>query len=218
MADKLQELRKEIDRLDDEILSALRSRWRLSGEIIAAKNGQTAFRPGREADVIRRLVSAAPDMKPATILGIWRQIFSASIAQQDSDIEISVHKDVLAAAVWHFGSSMQLSAYDDIGQTIMALDTGARYAMVPCDLGNDIASALCRQDGRFIVGKTPLYNVTGVSAAYIIGDHISDNSTHDEMLFAVDGPNGVTLEVRDYDPDAKRMSADGVKLIGITAR
>lgn len=218
MADRLQELRQEIDRLDDEILTALRSRWRLSGEIIAAKNGQNAFRPGREATVIRRLAAAAPDIEPATILGIWRHIFSASIAQQDNDIAIAVHGDVLAAAVWHFGSSMQLQPYAEIAQIFAALDQGARYAMVPFHLGDEMAAALWQRDDRFVVGKTPLYDVSGIKEAYIIGNHMSDESDHDTMLYAVAGPGGVILQALDRGAVLDGVSADDAKLIGMIAQ
>lgn len=218
MADRLQELRQEIDRLDDEILTALRSRWRLSGEIIAAKNGQNAFRPGREANVIRRLVTAAPDIQPATILGIWRQIFSASIAQQDTDIVIAVHHDALPAAVWHFGSSMQLQPHTALDQVFAALDDGVRYAMVPCHLGDEIATSLWQRNDRFVVAKTPLYDVSGIAEAYIIGGHMADESDHDSMLYALPSTAGAILKILDRGAVHDDVLASDAKLIGMVAR
>ena len=55
MSDKLHELRDAIDRIDAEILQLIRHRMILSDEIIEAKNGEAAFRPGREAALVRRL-------------------------------------------------------------------------------------------------------------------------------------------------------------------
>ncbi|MEK9860607.1 MAG: chorismate mutase, partial [Alphaproteobacteria bacterium] len=53
----LSTVRAEIDRLDRQILSALEERAALASAVLAAKSGQSVFRPGREADLIRRLVA-----------------------------------------------------------------------------------------------------------------------------------------------------------------
>ncbi len=235
MTDKLSELRGEIDRLDNEILAALQSRWRLSGEIIKAKNGQTAFRPGREADVVHRLIEALPnsdrDGIPNTvILGIWRQIFSASIAQQDANIEIAIVDPCLPAALWHFGSSMTLSPYNSAAAAVAAIGNSARYAMVPCDLADELAAILWDRDDLFVIARTPLFAVDAIAPSYIIGPHLPDQSNADEMLYAVKQPDGVVFRSH-QKTGAKKTAApttggddtlgdnvgDNVKLIGMAA-
>ena len=47
MTDKLSELRQTINQLDDEILALVRRRMLLAADVIAAKNGGAAYRPGR---------------------------------------------------------------------------------------------------------------------------------------------------------------------------
>ena len=57
MIEDLSQLRESIDVLDSEILHALAQRMKLSDRVIAAKNGVAAFRPGREAALVRQLVA-----------------------------------------------------------------------------------------------------------------------------------------------------------------
>ena len=61
MTDKLTELRSALDSLDDEIIALLERRFEISGLVAAAKNGSATVRPGREAAIIRRLQTVAPD-------------------------------------------------------------------------------------------------------------------------------------------------------------
>ena len=56
MSEDLNQLRSAIDNLDNEILQVLAKRMKLSDQVIAAKNGAVAFRPGREAALVRQLV------------------------------------------------------------------------------------------------------------------------------------------------------------------
>ena len=72
MSEDLNQLRSAIDNLDNEILQALAKRMKLSDQVIAAKNGAVAFRPGREAALVRQLVinskANGHDLSPSVIL------------------------------------------------------------------------------------------------------------------------------------------------------
>ncbi|HYE85978.1 MAG TPA: chorismate mutase, partial [Vicinamibacterales bacterium] len=55
----LADLRKDIDRIDEEMHTLLMQRGEIIDRLIAAKSSQesgSAFRPAREADMMRRLV------------------------------------------------------------------------------------------------------------------------------------------------------------------
>ena len=81
----LLELRGEIDRLDDELVDLLLRRARLVAEIGSLKgaNGGPILRPGREAEILRRLlVRSGENMEGATVVRIWREIVSAAVRQQ----------------------------------------------------------------------------------------------------------------------------------------
>ena len=92
MSDKLRRLRGAIDQLDADILKLISQRLTLSDEVIAAKNGEAAFRPGREAALIRRLAAMDSDIAPTMLLGIWRQIMAASLSRQNKDLSFAVHQ------------------------------------------------------------------------------------------------------------------------------
>ena len=74
MSEDLGKLRDAIDLIDSEVLAALARRMQLSDKVIAAKGGVAAFRPGREAQLVRQLVATCDalglDLAPAVVLGI----------------------------------------------------------------------------------------------------------------------------------------------------
>ncbi len=98
----LNKLRREIDRLDDELLKLLNARAEVSKQIGAAKRAESTedaqgsngvegksgrapvvFRPEREAHVLRRLQDANPGPLPnAAVSRIYHEIMSASSALQ----------------------------------------------------------------------------------------------------------------------------------------
>lgn len=76
----LADLRAEIDRIDDAMHDLLMERGRIIERLIEVKKTAetgSAFRPAREADVVRRLVSRHRGRLPAElVVQIWRQIIS----------------------------------------------------------------------------------------------------------------------------------------------
>ena len=74
MSEDLGKLRDAIDLIDREVLVALARRMQLSDKVIAAKDGMAAFRPGREAQLVRQLVAACRDLEldlaPTVVLSL----------------------------------------------------------------------------------------------------------------------------------------------------
>src|SRR5580658_9769250 len=107
----LADLRREIDRIDETMHALLIERGQIIDELIAVKKSQetgSAFRPAREADMMRRLVQRHHGSLPLdTAEGIWRVIISTFTYVQSP---FSVHADLAAgdalmrdAARFHFG-------------------------------------------------------------------------------------------------------------------
>ncbi|MCP3463649.1 MULTISPECIES: chorismate mutase [unclassified Bradyrhizobium] len=107
----LQELRKEIDAIDEEVHRLLMQRGDIIDRLIQAKQTQevgSAFRPAREASMMRRLVERHRGILPLdTIESIWRVIISTFTYVQ---APFSVHADVSVgesamrdSARFHFG-------------------------------------------------------------------------------------------------------------------
>src|SRR5262245_10691152 len=110
-APSLQDLRKEIDRIDAQMHALLMERGEIIGTLISVKKTQevgSAFRPAREADMMKRLVERHKGMLPLdTVESIWRVIISTFTYVQ---APFSVHADLSAgdalmrdSARFHFG-------------------------------------------------------------------------------------------------------------------
>ena len=107
----LGDLRKEIDRIDEEMHTLLMQRGDIIDRLIASKSSQesgSAFRPAREADMMRRLVKRHKGRLPLdTAESIWRVIISTFTFVQ---APFAVHADLSAgdalmrdSARFHFG-------------------------------------------------------------------------------------------------------------------
>src|SRR5215470_19092963 len=93
----LQELRKEIDAIDAQMHRLLMQRGDIIDRLIQVKKIQevgSAFRPAREADMMKRLVQRHRGMLPLdTVESIWRVIISTFTYVQ---APFSVHADLSA--------------------------------------------------------------------------------------------------------------------------
>jgi len=108
----LADLRREIDRLDEAIHGLLMERGEIIDRLIAVKKSQktggSAFRPAREAEMMRRLVERHKGILPLdTVESIWRVIIATFTYVQ---APFSVHADLTAgdalirdSARFHFG-------------------------------------------------------------------------------------------------------------------
>src|ERR1700761_4510199 len=107
----LAELRKEIDAIDENVHRLLMQRGDIIDRLIRVKQTQevgSAFRPAREADMMRRLVERHRGILPIdTVEGIWRVIISTFTYVQ---APFAVHADVSVgesamrdSARFHFG-------------------------------------------------------------------------------------------------------------------
>src|SRR5258706_185343 len=107
----LEVLRKEIDAIDAQVHSLLMARGDIIDRLIQVKQTQevgSAFRPAREADMMRRLVERHRGILPLdTVESIWRVIISSFTYVQ---APFSVHADISIgeatmrdSARFHFG-------------------------------------------------------------------------------------------------------------------
>src|SRR6266852_3129574 len=107
----LEVLRKEIDAIDAQVHGLLMQRGDIIDRLIQVKQTQevgSAFRPAREADMMRRLVQRHRGILPLdTVESIWRVIISTFTYVQSP---FSVHADLSAgdalmrdSARFHFG-------------------------------------------------------------------------------------------------------------------
>jgi chorismate mutase len=130
-------LRQEIDRIDLDIHRGLMQRGEIIDRLIAVKarhGGGSAFRPGREAEMMRRLVERHRGLLPLdTVEGIWRIIISTFTFVQAN---YSVHVDVSGgdppmrdSARFHFGFTVPYVPHNSAAGVIEAVKRS------PGDLG-----------------------------------------------------------------------------------
>lgn len=107
----LADLRRDIDRIDETMHALLIERGEIIGRLIEAKSTRetgSAFRPAREAAMMRRLVERHRGILPLdTVEGIWRVIIATFTYVQ---APFTVHADLSAgdpamrdSAQFHFG-------------------------------------------------------------------------------------------------------------------
>ena len=127
----LADLRRRLDEIDDKLHDLLIRRAEIVGAVAASKReGKLpAFQPGREAQIIRRLVGRHHGAFPvATLVRMWREMLSATVRLQ-SAFAVAVFAPIEAQGFWdlardHYGSHTPMAAYRSIGQVIRAVTEG----------------------------------------------------------------------------------------------
>ena len=143
-APSLGDLRKEIDRIDEGMHQLLMERAEIIDRLISVKKSQeigSAFRPVREAEMMRRLVQRHKGILPLdTVESIWRVIISTFTYVQ---APFSVHADLSAgdalmrdSARFHFGFTVPFIPHMGAASVVAAVSTSKG------DLGLVAASAV----------------------------------------------------------------------------
>jgi chorismate mutase len=125
----LAELRREIDRIDDAMHRLLMERGEITGRLIEVKRtaeAGSAFRPAREADMMRALVERHRGILPLdTAEGIWRVIIATFTYVQ---APFRVHADFSAGEAamrdcerFHFGFTVPLAGHSGAAGVVAAV-------------------------------------------------------------------------------------------------
>src|SRR6516164_9657849 len=125
----LAELRKDIDRIDEGMHQLLMQRGDIIDRLIQVKQTQevgSAFRPAREADMMRRLVERHRGILPLdTVESIWRVIIATFTYVQ---APFRVHVDLTAGEAamrdserFHFGFTVPLVPHKSAADVVAAI-------------------------------------------------------------------------------------------------
>lgn len=218
MTDHLNDLRATINRLDDEILALVRRRMTLAGDIIAAKQGHAAYRPGREAAVIERLAAAAPDLPRQLVANVWRQLMTASTALQDNSLEVAVHHQAMAVAGWHFGGLVTIRECADLDAVRLRLDAGVGLALVPESCEAEVAGWLLTDTEFHLIASTPPFRSDALPPTWMIGRQPADAVEREMTLIARRGDDGMVIDRMAGRLDAPADSIAGEhRVVGVIA-
>ncbi len=133
----LDELRDQIDRIDDDILRLLNARAEKAHEVKNAKGGGVIYRPEREASIVRRMTGQKHTLPGPSRAAIYREIIAAC-RNLEQQLRVSYlgpagsysHEAALALA----GSSSELIAATSITATLRAAEHGdADAALLPIE-------------------------------------------------------------------------------------
>jgi len=134
---ELERLRGEIDRLDERLLGLINDRARLARDIGTLKVGQ-AYRPEREAQVLRRIKERNPGPLAAeTVALLFREIMSACLAlERPITVAYLGPKGTFSerATVKQFGLAADAMPMPSIDEVFRAVESGAAdFAVVPVE-------------------------------------------------------------------------------------
>ena len=124
----LDDLRAEIDEIDSQLHDLLMRRTEVTAEVGRAKKRAQAeqvqfLRPGREAQVLRRLVARHEgDFPKLVLVHIWREIVTAATSQQGA---FSVSIDGSADA-----EALRMLARDHFGSYVPVTDQGSAQRVI----------------------------------------------------------------------------------------
>jgi len=161
----LADLRREIDRIDEGMHRLLMERGDIIDTLIATKKtaeSGSAFRPAREADMMRRLVERHKGLLPLdTVESIWRVIIATFTYVQ---APFSVHADLSAgeaamrdSARFHFGFTVPFVTHMGASGVVDAVAASrGDLGLVPAaSAGGAWWSALEGDDGPKIIARLP---------------------------------------------------------------
>lgn len=137
MTDHLAKLRAEIDALDANILQHLNARAALARQVGALKAGQ-AYRPEREAEVLRRIKELNEGPLPDEVVArLFREIMSACLAlERPITVAYLGPRGTFSerAAIKHFGEGALVQPYASIDEVYRSVESGAAdFGVVPVE-------------------------------------------------------------------------------------
>ncbi|MGD9953834.1 MAG: prephenate dehydratase [Burkholderiales bacterium] len=131
-------LRAEIDALDDQLVGLLQARARLAQRIGELKGGAPAYRPEREAQVLRRVAAqAGAPLGAEPLARVFREVISAC-----RGLEVQLRVAYLGpegtfseqALRRHFGGGVEGAPARSIDEVFRACESGAaQFALVPAE-------------------------------------------------------------------------------------
>jgi len=138
MAASLKDIRSKIDALDTRLVELLSARARLAQQAWQAKGNAAAYKPEREAQVLRRVreLNKGP-LSGAALSRLFTEIMSACRALEDQLAVAYLGPEGTfsqEAVVKHFGASTGSRPLANIDEVFRAVETGAAgYGVVPVE-------------------------------------------------------------------------------------
>jgi len=209
VAPPLEDLRAEVDRIDEAILELLIERSDIVREIGTLKgdraNHRLAVRPAREAVILRRLAALAGGRFPRPVLvRMWRELLAATTRLQ-TPLSVAVFTTRQHGfRTWdlardHFGSVTPMVRVDSATQALRSVSDGsATVAVVPLPNDDDpwwLALLSDHHDRVRVFARLPFVAGSGEgedASALALGRLEPQPSGDDLALLAIEAESGVS--------------------------
>ena len=192
-------LRAELDRIDDGLHALLLQRARVV-EQVGRSGKPAAFRPGREAVIIRRLVAQhTGKLPPQTLCRIWRELMAGTTAMQGRFVvAVGAPGQTVELAREHFGAMTPLRPEASSEPALQAVrDGSAAVAVLPVPTAETDPwwASLGPVGGLYVVAKLPFWarrpEGTATSQALVVATTPPDPSGDDRSLLVFEVEAGV---------------------------
>ena len=201
----LSKLRAELDRIDNTIHDLLIERAGIV-EKVAQAGKPASFRPGREADIVRRLVARhTGHLPPRTLFRMWRELLAGTTGMQ-AKVTVAVcdagNAGLTSLAREHFGTGTALRAHTSPAQALNDVSSGAATVAVlplPTDADNtrdDWWATLANRVPRlFVIARLPFWTEGQPSTqALVVATAAPDASAADRSYLVVELDNDVSRD------------------------
>jgi chorismate mutase / prephenate dehydratase len=190
-------LRAELDRIDNTIHDLLIERAGIV-EQVARSGKPAAFRPGREASIVRRLIAQHRGaLPPMALFRIWRELLAGTTAMQGGfsmavcDPEPGATLTQLARE--HFGAMTPSRQYTSPGQALAELSQGRASVAVlplPSDANTWWVTLPHHEPRLYVIGRLPFWSRrpegTPTVQALVLAATPPDASANDRTLIGLE--------------------------------
>jgi len=201
--DRLAGIRRRIDAIDAEMHRLLIARGAVIDELIRAKGTEAsgaAFRPGREAGMMRRLAGRHEGRLPlAAVEHIWREIITTFTAMQAPfGVAVAPAADPLAMrdlVRFYFGFSVPLHDCASAAEAIERVRAApGDLAVLPIEGGCLWWHELGKKPGARVFARLPAIEIEGRPAAlpaYVVGPPLDDDLDLDLAVYVLEATGDV---------------------------
>lgn len=195
---ELEEIRREIDAIDDGLLSLLEQRFAASEKVKSVKSklgaaGGSPFRPAREAAILRRLLGrSAKNISADLAVRLWRAILSAS-TQSQAPVAIHISKRLnssigLRLRIRDYFGSIPVEDYRDEAQALMQVNASpGDICIVETESPWVDAFVQGKNGDARIVACLPFLRDDPVPKLMVFGHSPSEPTGDDETIIISDG-------------------------------
>jgi chorismate mutase len=196
-------LRAELDRIDNAVHDLLMQRAEVV-EQVARSGKPAAFRPGREASIIRRLLGRHRGSLPrVALVRIWRELLAGTTSMQGgfslAVCDPAPGSPLTQLAREHFGALTPLRSYTSAGQALVDVSQGiASVAVLPYPSEDDTWwIALLHHEPRLhVIARLPFWKPRPegfpAAQALVVGAAAPDTSESDQSLLGLECDSDVS--------------------------